>query len=123
MAKKPRTIDEYLESLKPPKQEALEALRRTIHTLLPEAEECISYSMPAFRYQGRVIAGFLATKAGCSYYPFSGATLSTVSAELKSYSKTKSALHFEPEHPLPARLVQKLLEARMAEIDERVTKQ
>jgi uncharacterized protein YdhG (YjbR/CyaY superfamily) len=115
MRKKPRTIDEYLAPLPPDRRAALEKLRRTIHTVLPDAEECISYSMPAFRHQGKVVAGFLATAKGCSYFPFSGTTLSTLSADLARYSRTKSALHFTPERPLPVTLVRKLLKARIAE--------
>jgi uncharacterized protein YdhG (YjbR/CyaY superfamily) len=56
-----------------------------------------------------------ATRKGCSYFPFSGTTLATVAADVKAYGQTKSALHFDPEHPLPASLVRKLLKARLAE--------
>lgn len=115
MAKKPATIDEYLASVSPDRRAALEKLRRTIHSVIPDAEECMSYSMPAFRYGGNVVAGFLATAKGCSYFPFSGTTLSTLSSELAKYDKTKSALHFDPKRPLPAALVRKLIKARIAE--------
>jgi uncharacterized protein YdhG (YjbR/CyaY superfamily) len=115
MAKKPETIDDYLASVSGDLRAALETLRRTIHSVLPDAEECISYSMPAFRHDGKVVAGFLATAKGCSYFPFSGTTLSTLSAELAKYEKTKSALHFDPQRPLPAALVRKLIKARIAE--------
>jgi uncharacterized protein YdhG (YjbR/CyaY superfamily) len=115
MGKKPKTIDDYLASVKPDRRAALQKLRRTIHSVVPDAEECISYSMPAFRYNGHVIAGFLATAKGCSYFPFSGTTLSTLSADLVAYSRTKSALHFDPERPLPVGLVRKLIKARIAE--------
>jgi uncharacterized protein YdhG (YjbR/CyaY superfamily) len=71
--------------------------------------------MPAFRVDGRVVAGFQATKKGCSYYPFSGATLASLAAELGAYSRTRSALHFAPEAPLPLGLVRKLIRARLAE--------
>jgi len=113
---KPRSIDEYLAEQPADRRKALEALRKTIHALAPGAEECISYSMPAFRVGGTVVAGFLATSKGCSYYPFSGRTLRTLAAELAGYAQTKGALHFEPEHPLPRALVKKLLAARMAEV-------
>jgi uncharacterized protein YdhG (YjbR/CyaY superfamily) len=114
-SRKPETIDDYLASVTPDRRAALERLRRTIRSLVPDAEECISYSMPAFRYGGKVVAGFLATAKGCSYYPFSGTTLSTLSSELEGYDRTKSALHFDPRRPLPRTLVASLLEARVAE--------
>jgi hypothetical protein len=60
--------------------------------------------MPAFRFRGKVVTGFAATKSGCSYLPF------------ESYSQTKSALHFDPAKGLPVRLLRKLLCARIAEL-------
>jgi uncharacterized protein YdhG (YjbR/CyaY superfamily) len=114
---KPKSIDAYLEKVPPGQRAALVKLRRTILELLPDAEECISYSMPAFRARGRVVAGFLATRAGYSYFPFSGTTLGTLSKELADYDRTKSALHFSVEQPLPKRVLQKLLKARLAELD------
>jgi uncharacterized protein YdhG (YjbR/CyaY superfamily) len=115
MSSKPKTIDEYLATVSADRRATLQRLRRTIHTLLPKAEECISYAMPAFRLDGHVVAGFLATKTGCSYFPFSGSTLATLAEDLKGRDRTKSALHFDPERPLPATLVGKLLRARIAE--------
>ncbi len=112
---KPKTIDDYLATVPVDRRRALAALRATIHGVLPDAEECISYSMPAFRHDGHVVAGFLATAKGCSYFPFSGTTLATLATELRAYSQTKSALHFEPERPLSKALVTKLLKARIAE--------
>jgi uncharacterized protein YdhG (YjbR/CyaY superfamily) len=108
-------IDEYLAGVSPSNRALLQSLRKTIHTIVPEVEECISYGMPAFRYRGQVIAGFQATSKGCSYYPFSGTTLKTRAIDIDGYGKTKSALHFGPDRPLPASLVRKLLKARIAE--------
>jgi uncharacterized protein YdhG (YjbR/CyaY superfamily) len=108
-------IDEYLAGVSPSSRALLQKLRKTIHAIVREVEECISYRMPAFRYRGKIIAGFQATSTGCSYYPFSGTTLATLAHDIEGYSRTKSALHFGPDHPLPASLVRKLLKARIAE--------
>jgi uncharacterized protein YdhG (YjbR/CyaY superfamily) len=108
-------IDEYLATVTADKRRALGELRKAIRSIIPLAEECISYGMPAFRLDGRVIAGFQATAKGCSYYPFSGTTLQTLAGDLRAYGKTKSALHFRPGEPLPVRLVRKLIKARIAE--------
>jgi uncharacterized protein YdhG (YjbR/CyaY superfamily) len=116
---KPKTIDAYLATVAPDRRAALEKLRSTIRSILPDAEECISYSMPAFRHEGHVVAGFLATKKGCSYFPFSGTTLATVAGAIKAYGQTKSALHFDPKKGLPVTLVRKLLRARLAEVSGR----
>jgi uncharacterized protein YdhG (YjbR/CyaY superfamily) len=71
--------------------------------------------MPAFRLEGRIVAGFAATAKGCSYFPFSGSTLGTLAAELEDYGGTKSSLHFDPAEPLPTTLVRKLIKTRIAE--------
>jgi uncharacterized protein YdhG (YjbR/CyaY superfamily) len=115
MRRKPATIDNYLAAVKGERRAALAKLRRTIRSILPRAEECISYRIPAFRLDGRIVAGFAARGAGCSYYPFSGRTLTTLAGELAGYSKTLSALHFDADRPLPTALVRKHLAARIAE--------
>jgi uncharacterized protein YdhG (YjbR/CyaY superfamily) len=112
----PRDIDDYLKGVSPVQRLALQKLRKQILALVPDAEECISYSMPAFRAQGQVVAGFLATKKGCSFFPFSGTTLDTLASLLSGYSRTKSGLHFDPERGLPVTLLRQLLKARRAEI-------
>ena len=101
--------------MKADQRKALTKLRKQIRSIVPKAEECVSYGMPAFRYDGRIIAGFLPHVGFCSYYPFSGRTLKTLAKELKGYSQTKSALHFDPKKGLPTTLVRKLLKARLAE--------
>jgi uncharacterized protein YdhG (YjbR/CyaY superfamily) len=112
----PRDIDDYLQGQSPVQRAALQKLRQQILTLVPGAEECISYSMPAFRIRGHVVAGFLATKKGCSFFPFSGTTLDGLASLLSGYSRTKSGLHFDPERGLPLALLRQLLKARRAEI-------
>ena len=116
-ARRGTPIDEYLRTVPADRRGALEDLRAKIRSVVPDAEECISYGMPAFRTPGGVVAGFQATKDGGSYYPFSGTTLATVSSAIRAYSHTKSALHFSSDQPLPLTLVRKVIKARMAEMD------
>jgi uncharacterized protein YdhG (YjbR/CyaY superfamily) len=111
--KRDPAIDAYLAGVDAKSRRLLQSLRKTIHTLVPEVEECIRYRLPAFRYDGRIIAGFSATSKGGSYYPFSGTTLATLAHEVAGCSQTKSALHFDAT--LPTALVRKLLDARIAE--------
>jgi uncharacterized protein YdhG (YjbR/CyaY superfamily) len=115
MVRKAATIDGYLATVSGDSRRALERLRKTIRSILPEAEECISYGLPAFRVQGVVVAGFSATAKGCSYYPFSGSTLGALARYLSGYKQTKGSLHFLPNKPLPKTLVRKLIETRMKE--------
>ena len=111
-------IDDYLATVSDDRRVALQDLRRKIRSIIPDAEECISYRIPAFRLHGTVVAGFCATAKGCSYFPFSGSTLKTLAPHLRGYSQTKGSLHFSPDKPLTAALVRKLVRTRIAEIVE-----
>ena len=111
-----REIDDYLTHVAPDARETLEIVRSRILKVIPDAEQCISYRIPAFRVDGRVVAGFAAFTHHLSYLPFSGSVLGTLASELESFSKTKSALHFNVGEPLEARLVKRLLEVRLAEV-------
>ena len=115
LVRKPTTIDEYLATVSGPRRVALDKLRKAIRTIVPKAEECISYGMPAFRLDGMIVAGFAATTKRCSYFPFSGSTLRTLADEVKDYDQTKGSLHFDPAKALPVTLVRKLIKARIAE--------
>ena len=107
-------VDEYLRRLEEPKRSTLEALRRTILEVVPDAEQVISYGVPAFRLGGETVAGFAAFRNHLSYLPFNGSVLSQLSEELQGYTMTKSALHFPVDRPLPKTLVKKLIAARSA---------
>jgi len=106
-------VDQYLRGLEEPKRSTLEALRRTILEIVPDAEQVISYKVPAFRIEGRIVAGFAAFKDHLSYLPFSGSVLSELATELAGYTTTKSALHFAVDRPLPKPLVEKLIARRL----------
>lgn len=112
-------IDQYLRALEEPKRSTLQALRRTILEVVPDAEEGLSYRVPAFRVNGKVVAGFAAFKNHLSYVPFSGSVLGQLTDELDGYTMTKSALHFPVDRPLPKALVKRLIAVRLAEIDRR----
>jgi uncharacterized protein YdhG (YjbR/CyaY superfamily) len=108
-------IDDYLDGLPEDRRAALADLRAKIRAVIPEAEECISYRMPAFRVNGVVIAGFRSTSKGCSYYPFSGSTLRSLVRDVSRYDQTKGSLHFSSDNPLSIALVRKLIKVRIAE--------
>jgi uncharacterized protein YdhG (YjbR/CyaY superfamily) len=110
-------VDEYLRAVEEPKRRTLETLRRTILEIVPEAEQVISYRLPAFRVRGETFAGFAAFKNHLSYLPFSGSVLPRLADQLAGYAMTKSSLHFPIDRPLPKALVRKLIAARLAEID------
>ena len=104
-----REIDQYLAALDEPKRSTLETLRQSILEVVPEAEQCISYGMPAFKIQGKTVAGIAAFKRHLSYLPHSGSVLPALGEDLASYEQTKGSLHFPVDKPLPKRLVKKLV--------------
>jgi uncharacterized protein YdhG (YjbR/CyaY superfamily) len=112
-------VDEYLRAVEEPKRSTLAELRRAILEVLPDAEEVISYRVPAFRVRGATVAGFAAFKDHLSYLPFSASVLAQLGDELKGYTMTKSALHFPVDRPLPRTLVQKLIAVRLEEVQRR----
>jgi uncharacterized protein YdhG (YjbR/CyaY superfamily) len=109
-------VDEYLNAVDEPKRTTLRALRQAIVEIIPDAEQVISYRVPAFRVDGKSVAGFAAFKDHLSYLPFSGSVLQELGDELDGYTMTKSALHFPVDSPLPTSLVKKLIGARLEQI-------
>ncbi len=113
---KPKTIDEYLAGVNADHRAALQKLREAIHGVAPKAEECISYAIPAFRMNGRLLVGFGAWANHCSFYPMSSNTLRKFQRDLKDFQTSKGTLRFSPDKPLPAGIVKKLVQARISEI-------
>ena len=113
-------VDEYLRALEEPKRSTLQTLRRTILEIVPEAEQVISYRVPAFRVGGKTVAGFAAFKDHLSYLPFSGSVLGQLGDEIEGYAMTKSSLHIPVDRPLPKALVKKLIRVRLADVGRRV---
>jgi uncharacterized protein YdhG (YjbR/CyaY superfamily) len=112
----PDEIDRYLAGLDEPQRSTLEGLRASIMELVPGAEQCISYGMPAFKVQGKTVAGFAAFKKHLSYLPHSGSVLATLAADVAPYETSKGSLKFAIDKPLPKRLVKKLVRTRMQEL-------
>lgn len=112
-------VDAYLADVPEPGRATLEQLRRDILAVVPDAEQCISYRVPAFRVDGQVVAGFAMFKNHLSYLPFSGSTLPALSKETAAYGGTKSSLHFPHDKPLPEPLVRRLIEVRLDEVSRR----
>jgi uncharacterized protein YdhG (YjbR/CyaY superfamily) len=112
-------IDAYLANVAERQRSTLVSLRETITAVVPHAEECISYNIPAFRVNGHVVAGFAAFKSHMSYLPFSGSVLPALHSSLEGHARTKSALHFSETSPLSTELVALLLQTRLEEIEQR----
>jgi uncharacterized protein YdhG (YjbR/CyaY superfamily) len=115
MAEKAKDIDEYLGRLGEEQREALERVRKIICSAAPEAEECISYQLPTFRLNGRLLVAFGAWAKHCAFYPMSRATIAEHKKDLKGFDVSKGTIRFTVDKPMPATLVRKLVKARIAE--------
>jgi len=86
---------------------------------VPDAEETISYGMPAFKGPGRFFVSYAAWQRHCSIYPLIDEFLAEHRDALDGYGRTKGSLHFTPERPLPDRLIEELALAEVARAQER----
>lgn len=105
-------IDAYLAEVPEPGRSTLEALRGSILTVVPHAEQCLSYGVPGFRIDGEVVAGFAAAKRHLSYFPHSGEVIAQLADDLVGYSSAKGTLRFALDQPLPDELVTRLIDAK-----------
>ncbi|UDY37261.1 DUF1801 domain-containing protein [Dermatobacter hominis] len=109
-------VDEYLAGVPEPQRSTLAALRTTLRRVLPGAEECIKYGMPAFALDGQGVAGFASAKHHCGYFPFSSTVLTTAGDAVDGYRTSKGGLQFPVDRPLPVGLVRTLVKLRIAEL-------
>src|SRR5213078_777988 len=116
MKRNPKTVDEYLASVNSDHSKALQKIRETVHAVAPNAQECISYGIPAFRLNGRSLVFFGAWANHCAFYPGNSVTFKKFRNDLKAFQISKGTIRFSPEKPLPAALVKKLVKARMGEV-------
>ena len=115
-----KNIDDYL-SLQPAKPvAALEKIRKTVRAVAPQAVEVISYGMPAFKYQGRILIYFAGFKNHLSLFPGSKAVIQKFKKELKAFKTSAGTISFTVEKPLPASLVKEIVKARMKENSDKM---
>lgn len=120
---KPATIDEYLAGANARQRATLQKLRKTIRSVAPGAEECISYGLAAFRLDGRPLVAFGAWTTHCAFYPMSRLTVAAFHDQLKGFETSKGTIRFSPDQPLATGLVRNLVKTRMAELAQRDRRQ
>jgi len=108
-----KDVDAWLTRLAPEPRAALEKLRAQIHAAAPGAEEIISYGMPAFKLHGHLVA-FCAFKKHLSFFPMSSTLLKTL-PEAAPFITSTGTMQFQPDKPIPAALVKKIVKARIAQ--------
>jgi uncharacterized protein YdhG (YjbR/CyaY superfamily) len=108
MMKAAESVEAYLAPLPDTQRVALERLRAQILSVVPDAEECISYGIPTFKLRGKNLVHMGASAKHCSFYPGSG-PIEAFADELAGYSTSKGTIRFDPAKPLPAVLVKKIV--------------
>ena len=108
------TVDEYIALQPAPIRAGLELLRKTIKKTAPEAEEMISYQMPAYRLNGMLVF-FSATKKHYGFYPTSSPIIA-FREKLKEYETSKGAIRFPLDKPLPLKLISEIVKFRVKEM-------
>jgi uncharacterized protein YdhG (YjbR/CyaY superfamily) len=119
MAKQIEGIDSYLAGVPATHRAALKKLRGQIKKLYPKATEHISYGMPLFKLRGHPLAGFRAARRHSGLFVWSGTALGTLGDFLDGYDTATGTVRFQPDKPLPERVVKAVLGARAKEIIER----
>jgi uncharacterized protein YdhG (YjbR/CyaY superfamily) len=115
----PKTVDEYLADVSEPARSTLEKIRATIWSAVPEGTvEVISYGMPIVKYKGMLVA-YAAFKNHCSFFGLDSTVLDEFKEELKAYPKSKGTVRFPMDKPPPARIIKKLVKARVARNEAR----
>jgi uncharacterized protein YdhG (YjbR/CyaY superfamily) len=109
------TIDEYHQSQSEEVREILELLRKTIKRAAPQATEVISYGMPAFRYNGKVLVYYAAYKYHIGFYSTTNPIIN-FKKELEKFKTSKGAIQFPLNKRLPLGLIQKIVKFRLKEI-------
>ncbi|MEI6887067.1 MAG: DUF1801 domain-containing protein [bacterium] len=117
MKKENTTIDAYIFQFSPEIQKLLNEVRQAIKEAAPEATECISYSMPAFR-QGKVLVYFAAYANHIGFYPTSSG-ITNFKDELKDYKTSKGTVQFPLDKPLPIALIKKITKFRVKEVSKK----
>ncbi|MCM0616928.1 DUF1801 domain-containing protein [Paenarthrobacter sp. TYUT067] len=110
------TVSEYLAGVSEGNRPILERIVAIARELAPDAEEGVSYGMPALLVDGKGFVSVLETKKHLALYPFSGQILPEMSEELGGYSWSPGTLRFSADNPVPDSMVRRILETRLAAI-------
>jgi uncharacterized protein YdhG (YjbR/CyaY superfamily) len=109
------TVDGYIRGYPTEVQARLEAMRALIRAAAPEAEETLSYGVPAFKLNGKALVNFGAAKSHIGFYPTPSGVLAAGEAALAKYEHAKGSIQFPNDKPLPAALIKKIVKFRLKE--------
>ena len=112
---RPATVDDYLAALAPERRERIEALRRVVREVVPEAEEAIAYNMPAFRLDGRFFVSFDAFTRHDSLFPASEGVVRELGDAIRPYLAGRGTIRFPIGRELPLDLIRRIVAIRAEE--------
>ncbi len=113
-----KSVDEYIATQPEGARAILQRVRRTLRKALPGAEEVISYQIPAFKLNGRVLLYFAGWKQHYSLYPASEDLVAAFKDDLAPYEVSKGTIRFPLSEPVPVRLLGGLAKFRAKEVAE-----
>ena len=119
-AHKPNNIDEYISNFPKDIQQILQQIRTTIKNAAPQAEEVISYSMPAFKQNG-ILVYFAAFKNHIGFYP-TASGIRAFQEQFQHYKYSKGAVQFPINKPIPFNLITEIVKFRLDEIQMKTNK-
>lgn len=108
-----KTIDEYIATFPKEIQPKLQDIRQTIKQAAPNAQEAISYQMPAFKQKGNLV-WFAAFKQHIGFYPTPSAIVA-FKDKLTLYKTSKGAIQFPIDQPIPLELIKEIVHFRVKE--------
>lgn len=108
-------IDDYLAKISSPQKDELERVRQIVKRSCPEAEEVISYGMPAFKYRGKYLVGFAAFKNHMSLFPTPG-PIAAIKDKLEDFNTSKGTIQFTVESPIPESIIKEIIKHRINNI-------
>ena len=114
-----KSVDEYIASQPEAVQGILGRVRSTIRKAVPNAEETISYQIPAYKLNGRAVIYFAGWKQHYSLYPATGRVVAAFKDELASYEVNKGTIRFPLSQPVPVKLIGRIAKFRAKEVAER----
>lgn len=118
-SRKFKTIDEYIAESPQEIRNILEELRRAIKESTPEAEEAISYGMPAFKFKGKNLVFFAAWKNHVGFYPHGPSAIEAFKKELAPFEQSKGTIQFPLDKPIPFDLVKEIVKFRVKQMSSK----
>jgi uncharacterized protein YdhG (YjbR/CyaY superfamily) len=114
MRLKAKTVPEYLAQIPPKQRAAIDKLRKAIQAAAPKAVEGISYGIPIYKL-GKMLVGYGVADKHLAFYACSNSVLKDFEDDIEKFDTSMGTIRFQPEKPIPAALVKRIVKARIVE--------